>query len=271
MSKFGAFYDAKILFTDYTSYTHPLSFEEWKSKPDQLKAALLFVQFYNEITLAWDKADSIDFGEDSEGVSTVLQYLQKQVSQLVYFKKDEPTKKAGIEFRRNNPEGFITVEKRTIEEDPKKFNPAYIYRVAYNCLYCICGHDRKCDKDRIENETSGIVVTNGEEFNLIDAVVDQSKCVELVAERNSFEAEFWSVIEDSGASTEKVMRYLLSHDPKDLKALDPSSELYTCDPLRDIEVSLAEVEDILNELRDKFLDMPISSECGQYILGFCTV
>lgn len=265
MSSFAAFHDTRILFINTLSYESPLTFEDWKEQPDDLKAAFLFVQFYNEITLAWDKADSLDFGDDSEGVSTVLQYLRKQVSTTQYFLKDDPTKKASAEFRRQNPDGFIVVEERKIEEDPSKFSPGYIYRVAYNCLYCICGHDRKCDKERMNNETSAIIMHDGEELNVFDTFVDRKNCVEAVYDNNSLEKEFWSVIEDSGLSAEKVMRYLLTNNTADLKALNSRSKRYKDDPLRDIEVSMDAVEAIIQQLREKFLEMPQSSCCGQYI------
>lgn len=265
MSSFGAFYDTRNLLLEVTGYTRPLSYEEWKAKPDGLKAAFLFVQFYKEITLAWDKADSLDFGDDSEGVSTVLQYLEKQVSTIQYFHKDDHTKKALAEFRRQNPDGYTVVEKRMIDEDPTRFSGGYIYRVAYNCLYCIAGHDRKRDKDKMNNETSSIVVHNGEELDVLDSFIDHNSSVESVVAGKAFETEFWSVIEDTGASAEKVMRYLLSQDLEDLKAHSTRSKRYKNDPLREVEVSLDTVQDILNQLREKFLDLPSDSCCGEYI------
>ena len=265
MSRFGAFYDTRNLLINILNYTEPLSYEEWKAKPDELKAAFLFVQFYREIILAWDKADSLDFGDDSEGVSTILQYLEKQVSTLQYFCKDDPTKKALAEFRRQNPEGYIVVEKRMIDEDPTRFSGGYIYRVAYNCLYCITGHDRKRDKEKMNNETSSIIIHNGEELNVFDSFVDADSSIESVLEKNLLETEFWSIIEDSGAPAQKVMRYLLSHDVEDLKAHSSRSKRYKNDPLRDIEVSIDTVQGILDELREKFLSLPSSSSCGEYI------
>lgn len=265
MSTFGAFYDTRKLFIELTGYKAPLTFEDWKAQPDSLKAAILFVQFYNEILLAWDKADSLDFGNDSEGVSTVLQYLEKQVKTIQYFEKNNPNKKASAEFRRQHPDDCIAIEQRKIEEDPSRFSPGYIYRVAYNCLYCICGHDRKCDKDRIGNETSSIVMYDGEELDIFDTFVDKHNCIESVYANSSLENEFWSVIEDTGLSAEKVMRYLLSQDVADLKALNSRNKRYKDDPLRDVEVSMENVEAIIKQLREKFLAMPHDSFCGQYI------
>lgn len=266
MSKFAAFHDTRNFFIELTGYKKPLTFEEWQQKPDDFKSGLLFIQFYNEITLAWDKADSLDFGDDNEGVSTVLQYLEKQVRQTLYYLKADPTKKAPVEFRRNNPDEVVEVERRTIEENPQKFSGGYIYRIAYNCLYCICGHDRKCDKDRINNETSSIVMYDGEELDLFDTIADTRNSVEYISETLALQNQFWAIVEDCGQPAEKVLRYLQSHDAADLKALSKKHKNYKLDPLGDVEVSLDKVDDIIAELRDKFLSVSIDSPCGQYIL-----
>lgn len=232
MARIGAFYDTRKLYIELTGYTDTLSFEEWMNNPDDLKAALLFVQFYNQIVLAWDKANTLDFIESEEGVTTMLQYLQKNVS--------------------------------IIKNAPARFTPAYIYKVAYNCLYCIC-HDRKCDKDRLNNETSSVVCYDGKELSLFDTMSDPKGDAAQSSEAAEFEKEFWRVIEDAGMPAEKVMRYLLSNNSADLKALNCRCKRYKEDPLRDIEVSIESVDSILEALREKFLDMPADSECGKYI------
>ena len=269
-AKFAAFHDTRNLLIESTQYTKPLTYAEWSKQPDSLKAGLLFVQFYNEITLAWDKANTIDFIDAEEGVSTVLQYLEKQVRQTQYFMKDDPSKKASAEFRRKNPDACIAVTRRIIDEKPEKFDPGYIYKVAYNCLYCIC-HDRKCDHDRLENETSAVIAHDGEELNLFDTISDSRGSAENVSESVSFEKEFWSIIEDTGMSAEKVMRYLLTKNEDDLKALNSRSKRFKEDPLASVEVSLEAVDTIVAELREKFLSLPHDSACGQYISQFASV
>ena len=274
MARFGAFRDTRNLFIEYTDYKKPLTFDEWKEKSDNLKAGLLFVQFYNEITLAWSKADSRDFGDDAEGVTTILQYLQKHVSDNQYFRKDEPTKKANIEFRRANPDGFITVERHLIEENPRKFAPGYIYKVAYNCLYCVCGHDRKRDKDIMENEVSQFVMHEGKEFDVLETdkkAADWTTCPEVVATQLELEKEFWNLVEDEGQTTEKVMRYLLSNEKSDLRVANKQSLNYMLDPLRDVSVPVKDVDRIVNNLRERLLDSSIHSRCGSYISQFKSV
>lgn len=233
-----AFHDTKSLYREYTGYKNPLTFDEWSHRDPGQKAAILFVQFYNQIVTAWAKAKEnnlYDFIEGEEGVSTVCQYLQKNVA--------------------------------VIEAHPERFSAAYIYKVAYNCLYCIC-HDRKCDRERWENETSSIVTYDGKELNLFDTIADYNSSPEDVVEAQNFEDEFWGVISDIGASAEKVLRYLISQNEADLKKLNPRSKQYKIDPLRDVEVSLDEAKMIIAKLKQKFLNLPANSSCGQYILSF---
>lgn len=293
MANFTAFYDARNLFIEQTRYTEPLSYEEWKAKPEDLKAALLFVQFFDQITLAWDKANTLNFIESEEGVETMMQYLQKQISDC--YIKGHPKKKVSFDYYRKyakkcrleeqlaaeSDASIISeieseladlndieeCERRCmLEEDKSKFSPGYIYRVAYNCLYCIC-HDRKCDKDRLENETSGIIMHDGEEFDLFSTLADKSGSVESVYTTSRFESEFWRIIEDEGKSAEKLMRYLLSENSDDLKKLDPKKhkDRYKSDPLRDVEVNSNSIDSILSNLRERFMELPHDSECGKYI------
>jgi hypothetical protein len=74
------------------------------------------------------------------------------------------------------------------------------------------------------------------------------------------------VIEDIGVDAEKVMRYLLSNNPKDLKKLNKRDNSYNFDPLRNIEVSMESATEIIEKLRNRFLSMPTTSKCGSYIL-----
>lgn len=250
----NAFAETRKLFTSYTNYTQPLSYDEWSAVADENKATVLFVQFYDEITLAWYKTKSF-FVLEEDGVSTILQYLVKNVP--------------------------------IIQKDSKKFTPNYIYRVAYNCLYCI-SHDIKRDIERWERETSNIVGYEDRELDLFDSVAaSTSEFCETAAQ-----AEFWRIIESMGPDTLKVVNYLLNEEQSLKKAritkvtrsnaelftdedklaeilskLDTSEKVvnkrqsvessyhkvnnYELDPLKDIEVSLESAEKIIDELRIK--------------------
>lgn len=179
----NTFYETKKLFTDYIQYTKPLSYVQWLALNDDHKAAALYVQFFNEIILAWNKAKSYD-GDDDEAVETVLQYLIKNTE--------------------------------IIKKNPDRFKASYIYRVAYNCLYCIC-HDRKCDKERREFEISAIQCdSQGDEFNLLDAFIRDSDNVEYEMDKHLF----WAIIEDLDVDSKTFVDNIIKDGklPTDLSA-----------------------------------------------------
>lgn len=155
------FYVTRDLFRSHTSYERPLSYGEWKKLPDDHKAAVLYVQFFETITLAWYKLKSI-YSSEADGVAEVLQYLQKNVSK--------------------------------IEADEKRFSPAYIYKVCYNCLYCLC-RDPNRYKAAYENECSNIVGYGEDELDLFDTVIE---AVDGYTEsvKNDSRVKFWNVIDE---------------------------------------------------------------------------
>ena len=187
-----------------------MSYEEWMIVPQEHKAAVLFVQYYNEITLAWFKTKSF-FVLEEDGVSTMLQYLVKNVP--------------------------------IIENDPKRFKSGYIYKVAYNCLYCI-SHDIKRDIERYENEVSNIVTSGEDQLDLFDTVSSSQDIDDILAKE-----EFWKIIENMGLKTQKVINHILNGESLD--KVSRRSSKYASDPLRDISVSLDEMEEIISQLRVK--------------------
>lgn len=150
------------LFLNYFAGHHHFSYDEWMSLPDDDKSAALFLNFYDQITLAWYKAKSF-YAQDEEAVETVMQYLEKNIP--------------------------------IIKKSKSKYSEAYVYRVAYNCTYCIA-HDRKIDKDRWAYETSNIQKSNStdDEVNLFDT------CGTSTLESDLFKraevSRFWKLIED---------------------------------------------------------------------------
>ena len=237
MATTSAFQDTLTMFRNSLGYTRPLSYEEWRELPHSKKAAVLFVQFYNEITLAWYKANTLNFIDSEDGVSTELQYLEKNVPIL--------------------------------ETRPERFTSQYIYRVSYNCLYCIC-HDKKCDKDRYAFEMSNIVNYDGKDLDLFDTVASGLSTEESI-ERSEFQDEFWGIISSMGPKAEKVIRYLCSNNKADLNKLSKKSPIYDIDALRDLVVSLDEANEVIRELRERFLDTPSTSHCGAYISNFASL
>ena len=148
------------------------------SRPsDDLRAAALYVQFYEQITLAWYKVRSF-YTPEEDGVSTMLQYLHKNVP--------------------------------IIEADPKRYSSKYIYQVAFNCLYCIC-HDLILERERFEREVSNIVPTNDGDVDLFDLVADRDQ-LEAEMMRN----KFWNIIYQAVGQKLSVTEQTDPSDPDSL-------------------------------------------------------
>ena len=178
MTSSNQFKETYNLFRGYINYSEEYLYDEWLNSPEEHKVAILYCQFYKEITLAWNKVVSV-YSQDTDGVDEVVQYLMKNVDK--------------------------------IKNDSKRFRPQYIYTVAYNCLYCLC-RDLNKKKKTYENECSNIAQHNDEELDFFDTV---EACKETSVEGHISDNEkerFWSLIEDMGQDTVIVVSKLLN-DP----------------------------------------------------------
>lgn len=179
----SAFNDTKVMFISYLNYKEPLSFTDWSRLGLSDQVAALYVQFYDQIMMAWYRTKSF-YTPEEDGVTTILQYLNK-----------------------NAP---------IIEKNPKRFTTSYIYKVAFNCLYCIC-HDLQKPRSVWENECSNIVSHDGDETDLfatllghdseIDAYIDFRENPEDVKDR------FWYMIEHEGKDVIRFVDCMLSGEP----------------------------------------------------------
>lgn len=152
------FYAARTMFRNVVGY-EPMSYEEWLSVDDQNKAAALYVTFFDQITLAWSKAKSF-YVLDEDGVSELMKYLIK-----------------------NTP---------IIVADKKKYSPAYIYKVAYNCLYCI-SRDIKRDRLAYENNVPQYVNHGDDVLDLFDTVSDKEDLQSSISKKS-----FWALVDELG-------------------------------------------------------------------------
>ena len=177
MTQKSELYATRELFSSYIHYTHPLSYDEWLAVADDLKAAVLYCQFFEQITLAWYKLKSV-YSSEADGVNEAIQYLQKNVD--------------------------------IIKADSKRFTPSYIYKIMYNCLYCLC-RDPNRYKKVYENECSNICESSEGEFNVFDTYVDSHSSIEASMLADSKE-KFWSVIESRGRKTVIVVAELLGEE-----------------------------------------------------------
>jgi len=192
-------------FKSFLGYESPLSFDEWSALADDSKAAALYVQFYDQITLAWFKTRSF-YTTEEDGVSTCLQYLMKNVP--------------------------------VIKAKPERFSASYVYRVAYNCMYCIC-HDIKRDRERYQLESSNIVISEtGDELDLFDTIPDTTDYT-----KEKSREEFWATIESMGEDTMSVVSKLLGRsDP----SLPKVSESRKQEIIAELRIKLADYLDVFN-------------------------
>lgn len=157
----SVFYDTYRMYREYLGYTHEYTYKQWLRLDDKFKAAALYIQFYNEITLAWYKVKT-EWSIEEEGVECVNQYLIKNVDK--------------------------------IKQDKKRFTPQYIYKVAWNCLYCVCIDPSK-NKDRYYNETPSTFTCGDDELDWFDAI-GQYIDFDEDREHRSFESFIMSLDEE---------------------------------------------------------------------------
>ena len=203
------FKEALNRFRQIAGYTRPMTWEEWTALSDtDTMTAALYCQFYDQITLAWYKARA-DFVADEDGLSCVLQYLIKNVP--------------------------------LIQAEEAKFTPAYIYRVAYNCMDCLRYIQR--DINRSNTETTNVVVFDGEELDLCDLVPHE----DISYEASQDKAAFWSIIASMGPEAEKVVNFLVNGES--LRRVSKRVKTRDDDPLADVSVSEARMNEIIDELK----------------------
>lgn len=165
---------------DYSTYW------EWMLIPDDLKAIALYVQFYDEITLAWYKTQK-PFIEEDIAVSTLMQYLIKNVD--------------------------------IIESDRKRFTPNYVYKIAFNAFYPLGRIQR--DINYFYNEHAGcseLLKNKSDDWTenfdsdnsayLEHAFVDKLITSDTYFD-DSVDDEIWNIIKSLDNDTKRVIEYLL--------------------------------------------------------------
>ena len=179
----GAFYTTRNFYRDYINYENPLSYDEWLAIADDNKAAVLYVQFYDQITLAWQKVKSF-YTLEEDGVSTMMDYLIKNVE--------------------------------LIKADKKRFSPRYIYRVAFNCLYCIC-HDLLRPRQTFENECSNLISCGEDTLDLFDlAAANDDDDISITLMSSKEDENFWKLFEDTDVDTQTVISRLIGEEPRNI-------------------------------------------------------
>lgn len=171
----SCFYQTRAMFRNYLNYEKPLSYQEWLSVDDDDKAAVLYVQFFEQITLAWYKLKTKAAIEE-ECVSEVLMYLVKNVP--------------------------------IIKENSSRFKPSYIYRVAYNCIYCksMDPYNGQTAKTSWYNNTTSQYVQSGDDIIDIFDTISDNEDMDAISCRE----DFWNTIEEMGDDALAVVDQLLN-------------------------------------------------------------
>lgn len=207
------FVQTRKMFLDYLSgYPEHPTYDEWKNADAEDQVALLYVHFYQEITLAWYTAITsrdIAYVTQEDGVSTVLQYL---------------TKNAEI-----------------LKAQPKCYTGKYIYRVAYNCIGCL----PRLVASQNWNEVIPNEYTEDDiEVNLWDLVPTTDEDLET----QELKSSIWEIIHRMGPKAEKVADYLINGSGK-MTYLPKDARANKLDRLAEISVSESEYADIIAEFK----------------------
>lgn len=167
------FRTTRNLYLEYLSnFQFPLTYESWLNADDEYKAVLLFVNFFDQIELAWYK-ERYSYVLEEDAVETVVEYLIKNVAKL--------------------------------KEDPKRFTSGYIYRVAANCIYCL--HEPQVAIARNNCEMSNEVSTGDDGIvNLYDLAPSEDDTYEVKQAKEAV----WDIIAKMGPKAEAVVDRLIN-------------------------------------------------------------
>lgn len=208
MSQFRA---TRNLYMEYLhDFEFPLTYDAWVNADSEYKAVLLFVNFFDQIEMAWYK-ERYSYGpaEEEDAISEVNQYLMKNVAR--------------------------------IEEDPKRFSPGYIYRVAANCISCVGASQVNIIRNKVElsNEVAG---DDNSIVNLYDLVPFEEDSYEVRQAKDAV----WDIIAKMGPKAEAVVDRLINPTSSHVIARNRQAN----DRLSDVSVSKKEYDEIVEALRE---------------------
>ena len=215
---YSPFISTKQMFREYlVGYSFPLTYETWVEADEEDKAALLYVNFYNQITLSYANVVSkynADYIIAEDAVSNILGVLIKN-SNILSEKKD----------------------------GSKRFTPGYFYSVCWGCIFSMVRSiaTQKRNEHELSNELSD------DDGDVLVNLFDLSPAVDDTYEIRQAKEAIWDIIAHMGPKAEKVVNHLINGDT--LKAVRKSSSEYSMDRLADVSVSPAEYRTILDALK----------------------
>ena len=211
---YSPFISTKKMFKEHlTGYSFPISFETWLASDEEEKAALLFVNFYDQIILAFSKSNA-EYVVSEDAVSTILMVLMKNSTIL-----------------------------QTVENAKKRFTPNYFYTVAWGAFYSLVRSI--ANKARNDHEICNEVEDSDNDVSV--NLFDLAPSVDDTYEMRQAKEAVWEIIVHMGPKAEKVANHLINGDT--LKAVRKSSSEYSTDRLADVSVTPAEYRSILAALK----------------------
>ena len=196
------FYETKRILSASVPTHVPQSYESWVELPDDYKAAVLYVDFFDQITMAWYRLRTPAAIEE-DCVSEVLLYLQKNVEKIV--------------------------------SDKKRFSPAYIYRISYNCIYCksVDPYSGQTAKTSWCNNTCSNLVSVGDDvLDLFDTVKGGDDIAESL-EGELRDKVFWDKVNDEVDPEVKIFLSEVLDKRRRSKKLSDERREEICEHLRE--------------------------------------
>jgi len=174
----GAFRDTKDFFATLIVHQFPMDYEQWCSISEDKQAAALFVNFFHEIEMAWNRCRNI-YTEEEDAVHVLIASLMH-----------------------NTP---------IIRDNPSRYSGAYMYRVAYNSILGLT-RNYKTAKARLENTICSTVFdcdNEGSDVNGFDTLSDMNAINDPESEFRAMQSEIWNVIanldEDQTALVDNIL------------------------------------------------------------------
>lgn len=163
----------KTFMSVFSGMKFPISYEQWNNLSSDLKAAALYVNFYDYITWTWCSFDKVSISDDY-AVSVVIKYIMKNVS--------------------------------IVESDPARYSGAYFRTVAFNS---ILGAMRPKFNEYNILASNLIYDENTDDvIDLYDIIGKDDDPYEVIKAQEAL----WDIIAHMGPKAEKVANHLINGD-----------------------------------------------------------
>lgn len=167
--------------------TDKLSYDEWSIRPDNQKAVLLFVNFFEQIELAWYKERGKHTYEE-DGVSEAL----NTCSYL-----------CGLSLK-SGKQGNSKINQNS-------YNPRFIFSAMKNAFNSL-NYERKSTRSQYRHPNDEITVcgqytksSEGDELDIFEFLSDGDDIVSEIESNN-----FWSIIENMDLNAQEVVDRLIN-------------------------------------------------------------